>query len=532
MDTLFLSATEIAAQIKTGALSASDVVEAHIQRIEQVNPCLNAVVFPMFDQARQEAKAADAAQHRGEMLGPLHGVPITIKEALLVKGTPTTFGLPNQHMHRAEKDGPLVSRLRQAGAIILGKTNVSQLTIYIESDNPLYGRTNNPWDLKRSPGGSSGGEAAIIAAGGSALGLGADFGGSIREPAHFCGIHGFKPTSGRLTMQDTRYDLFAVGQEGILAQCGPMARTVADLALAMNVLAAPGLDGIDAAIPPVIWRDPANVTVKGLRVAFYTDDGYFPAAPALRRAVQEAAEALRSRGAQVEEWSPPNVAEAVQLFFGLATADGGVLYKRALRQDKIAPQIADLIRIGSLPRALRNTIASLMQLGGQSRLPAVLRSIGNRSALEYWELVEARTNYRQKFLQAMDAGQYDVILCPPTSLPAVLHGSTANLPDFDSYARLYNLLGMPAGVVAATRVRAGEESERVPSRDLVENAARAVETGSIGLPIGVQVVGRHWRGDVVLSVMAALEEHFIVLADYPSRPPLEGYLSSNQGNQS
>lgn len=301
---LFLSATEIARQIKAGTISTREVVEAHIQRIEEVNPRLNAVIFPLFAEARKEAQAADEAQRRGEKLGPLHGVPITIKEALLVKGTPTTFGLLNQRTHQAEDDGPLVSRLRRAGAIILGKTNVSQLTIYIESDNPLYGPTNNPWNLDRSPGGSSGGEAAIIAAGGSALGLGADFGGSIREPAHFCGIQGLKPTSGRLTMQDTRYDLFAVGQEGVLAQCGPMARSVADLALAMNVLAAPGLEALDAAIAPVPWRDPAEVEVKGLRVAFYTDDGYFPAAPALRRAVQEAAEALRTRGAQVEEWTP------------------------------------------------------------------------------------------------------------------------------------------------------------------------------------------------------------------------------------
>lgn len=519
-DMLFLSATEIASQIKAGKLSASDVVEAHIKRIEQVNPRLNAVIFPMFDQAREEAKAADAAQRQGEKLGPLHGVPITIKEALLVKGTPTTYGLPNQRNHRAEKDGPMVSRLRQAGAIILGKTNLSQLAIYIESDNPLYGRTNNPWNLDRSPGGSSGGEAAIIAAGGSALGLGADFGGSIREPAHFCGIHGFKPTSRRLTMQDTRYDLFAIGQEGIVAQSGPMARSVADLTLAMNILAAPGQDAIDAAIAPVPWRDPADVVVKNLRVAVYTDDGYFPAAPALRRAVKEAAEALRSRGAQVEEWSPPNVAEAVRLFFGIATADGGVLYKRGLQQDKIAPQIADLLKIGTLPRPIRFAIANLMQLGGQSRLPAVLRSIGKRSALEYWDLVEGRTIYRQKFMEAMDADKYDVILCPPTSLPAVLHGSTANLADFDSYARLYNLLGMPAGVVAATRVRAGEESDRVPSQDIVEKTARTVETGSAGLPVGVQVAGRHWREDVVLAVMAALEEHFSVQADYPSRPPL------------
>ena len=235
-----LTATEIAQQIKAGELSACAVLDAHIHRIEQVNPQLNAVVIPRFEQARQEAEAADAAQRRGDALGPLHGVPITIKEQLLVKDTATTFGVLNLKDHQASEDGPLVKRLRVAGAIILGKTNTAQLLMYIESDNPVYGRTHNPWNLERSPGGSSGGEAAIIAAGGSPLGLGSDFGGSIREPSHFCGIQGLKPTVWRLTNLDTRPGIFADGQTGMVPQPGPLARSVADLTLAMRILAAPG----------------------------------------------------------------------------------------------------------------------------------------------------------------------------------------------------------------------------------------------------------------------------------------------------
>ncbi len=161
---LTLGAEGIANRLASGDLSAREVVEEHIQRIEEVNPRLNAVVVPLFDQARNEAAAADAARSRGEPLGPLHGVPVTIKEQFLVAGTPTTVGLPGRVSHRAESDGPLVQRLRQSGAIVLGKTNVSQLLIYHESDNPVYGRTNNPWDPDRTPGGSSGGEAAIVAA--------------------------------------------------------------------------------------------------------------------------------------------------------------------------------------------------------------------------------------------------------------------------------------------------------------------------------------------------------------------------------
>ena len=200
---LALGAREISERVASGELSAREVIEEHVRRIEEVNPRLNAVVVTQFDCALREADAADAALAHGGPLGPLHGVPVTIKEQFMVPGTPTTMGLPSRASHRAPSDGPLVGRLRRAGAIVLGKTNVSQLLIYHESDNPVYGRTNNPWDPERTPGGSSGGEAAIIAAGGSSLGLGGDYGGSIRVPAHFSGLHGLRPTAGRLTRLDT-----------------------------------------------------------------------------------------------------------------------------------------------------------------------------------------------------------------------------------------------------------------------------------------------------------------------------------------
>ena len=516
-----LTATEIAQKIKARELSASEVVEAHVRRIKEVNPRVNAVVIPLFEQARKEAEAADAAQRRGDVLGLLHGVPVTIKEQFRVKDTATTFGLPHQKNHRATEDGPLVKRLRNAGAIILGKTNTAQLLFYIESDNELYGRTNNPWNLERSPGGSSGGEAAIIAAGGSPLGLGGDFGGSIRQPAHFCGIQGLKPTAGRLTNFDTRPGFLSWGLlEGIPPQSGPMARSVADLALAMNVLAAPGLERVDPSVPPVPWPNWKDVSVRGLRIAMYTDDGYFKASPAIRRVVTEAADALRTLGAQVEPWTPPDVNEAMRFFFSISTADAFNGLRHALGSDKPAPQISGLLQSGNMSGLMRKFVAGMMRNSGQIRLSHIVAQTGGRSTEAYWQLLEERNTYRLRFLSAMEAGRFDAIICPPTSLPAVLHGSTTNLPDFDSYARLFNVLGMPAGVVAASRVRAGEESDRPSSKDPVEQAASQVEKGSIGLPVGVQVAARHWREDVVLAVMSALESHFSTLADYPAQPPI------------
>ena len=516
-----LTASEIAQHIKAGDLSACEAVEAHIARIEAVNPKINALVVPLFEQARQAADAADAAQRRGEALGPLHGVPITIKEQFLVKDTATTFGLVSHKHHRATADGPLVKRLRDAGAIVLGKTNVSQLLIYIEADNELYGRTNNPWNLDRTPGGSSGGEAAIIAAGGSPLGLGGDVGGSIREPAHFCGIHGLKPTAGRLTIFDTPPGFFSLGlTEAIPPQCGPMARSVADLALAMEVLAAPGQERFEPAIAPVPWPNWRTVSLRGLRVAMYTDDGYFQAAPAIRRVVLEAAEALRAQGVQVESWTPPDVSEAMRYFFSIFSADAFSGMRHALGTDRPAPQIAGLLQSNKIPRAARKFLAGRMRASGRVRLSRLVEETGALSTEAYWKLLHDRANYRLHFYEALEAGRFDAIICPPTSLPALLHGSTASLPDFDSYARVFNVLGMPAGVVAASRVRAGEESDRPASKDPVEQMAAQVERGSAGLPIGVQVAARHWREDIVLALMGALETHFRLQPDYPVQPPI------------
>lgn len=519
---IWQSAGTLAGRIRSGELSAQSVVEACIRRIEAVNPELNAVIFPLFAQARQAAEQADAALRRGDPLGPLHGVPITIKEQFLVQGTPTTMGYVREAGHRAAADGPLVARLRAAGAIILGKTNVPQSLMSADSSaNPLYGRTNNPWDLGRGPGGSSGGEAAIIAAGGSPLGLGGDYGGSLRVPAHSCGIHTLRPTTGRLTNYDTRVELldFVAGVEAIMPQVGPLARSVEDLALAMGVLAAPGQERHDPSSAPVPWPDPAAVDLRRLRVAVYTDDGNFPAAPALRRAVREAADALSALGAQVVAWQPPDVPHAMQLFFGVATAGGIAAWRRSLQDEKPISDLAPMLQAIAMPPLGRRALAAMLRARGQARTARIISSIGDGSARSYFALTQAVTAYRTRFLAALEAGGLDAIICPPLATPAVPHAQSGQLGDYASYAQLYNVLGMPAGVVAATRVRPAEESDRPPSKDAVEQAARIVEQGSAGLPVGVQVVARHWREDVALAVMAALERAFSARPDYPARPP-------------
>jgi fatty acid amide hydrolase len=514
-----LGASGLASAIASGRLSARDAVAAHVRRIEEVNPRLNAVVFARFDEALAEAAAADERQARSGALGPLHGVPISIKDSIFVAGTPSTGGLPKRAGHRAQADSPLVARLRRAGAIVLGKTNVPQMLLYIESDNPLFGRANNPWSPDRSPGGSSGGEGAIVAAGGSTLGLGTDLGGSIRIPAHVNGIHGLKATSLRLPLANTFDALLAPGQEAMVPAPGPLGRHVADLALAMQLLAAPGEES-DETLPPVPRKAPAEVALAGLRVGFYTDDGWFPPSAACARAVREAAAALAARGARVEEFTPPGVPEAMRIFFGLPSSAGSSWAKPFLEGGPVDPRLKELLLAAQLPHGLARLLASMLDLAGQHRRARVLRALGRRSSERYWRLVADRAAYRERFLAADGPGRFDVWLSPPSPTPALTHGACRHLLGAASYTMLWNLLGWPAGVVAATRVRPDEQSGRPASRDPVDAAARAVDSGSAGLPVGVQVAARPWREDLVLAVMAALEEDFRKRPDYPAPPPL------------
>jgi len=287
-DLTSLAARDLAQLIARGEASALDATDQYIARIEAVNPKLNAVVVKRYDQARAEARAVDAKRSRGESLGLLAGVPVTIKECIDVAGLPSTFGLGWRKDLRAATDESHVARLKAAGAIIVGKTNVAQLLAYIESDNPVYGRTNNPWNPERVCGGSSGGEGAIIAAGGSPLGLGTDIGGSARYPAAFCGTASMKPTAGRC--DDPGIYSFHTGQRAIVSQVGVLARNVDDVAL--------GLDVINGGPDIGDWR---GVDIAGLRVGYYVEDGIFRSSPAIRRSVREAAQALKDAGAQIVE---------------------------------------------------------------------------------------------------------------------------------------------------------------------------------------------------------------------------------------
>lgn len=510
------SAVGLARMIADGKVSAVEVVDAHIARIDAVNRRLNAVVVERYAAARAEARAADAARSRGAELPPLHGVPITIKESLDLVGTASTFGLRNRIGDRAAKDDPYVARLRQAGAIVVGKTNLPQLMVFYESRNPVYGCTANPWDETRSCGGSTGGEAAIIAAGGSPLGLGNDIGGSLRVPAHFCGIASFKPTTPRTL------DFMRMSDDPrhgpIVTTAGPLARDVRDLALALQLMNDVPNPLSSTPQPLGDWR---SVDLGQVRIGFYTDDGTFTPSLAIKRAVREAAELLRSAGAQVAPWTPPDALAALDLYFRYLTSDGGALLRGLLGSDAAEPQLATLLGLARQPRRTLRVLEGAARLAGQHAIARNLRSFGYPATTHGDAMLAEIEMYRRRFADAMDraeGGPIDIILCPPCALPAYTHGASARLGTAGAYALLYNLLTYPAGVVPVTRVRPNEEIGRVASFDLVERAARSVELGSAGMPVGVQIVARPWQDHVALAAMDALQQAAQQRDGYPRTP--------------
>jgi amidase len=300
----FRPATELARMVRDREVSAIELVEAHLRRIAAVNPLINAVVQLDAERALDAARAADDVLARRVAIGPLHGVPFTVKDNVETAGIVTAIGVVERASVVPDTDATAVARLKAAGGILLGKTNCPPWGGGSETDNELYGRTNNPYDLARTPSGSSGGEAAIIAAGGSAFGIGTDSGGSIRDPAHFCGLAALKPTAGLIPVTGVLDDEGPLGMLGDpRTQVGPIARSVADLVLLTSVLAGP--DGIDAGCAPVPFGDPSTVAVRGLRIAVHVDNGLVTPSADTVATVRAAADALAAAGARVEEADHP-----------------------------------------------------------------------------------------------------------------------------------------------------------------------------------------------------------------------------------
>ena len=452
----YLSTTAQAALIRAGELASEELVARYLDRIDRFNPKLNAVVA-LAEDARQRAKDADAALAEGRSLGPLHGVPMTIKDCFDTAGTVSTWGTMGRKEFVPASDATVVARLKSAGAILLGKTNTPEFTLSFETHNNIYGFTNNPYDLGRSPGGSSGGAAAAIAAGLTSFDIGTDYGGSIRVPSHSCGTVGIKPTSG--SVPRTGLCLPPGMLTDSISHVGPMARTVADLELILLVIWGP--DGLDTRIQPIPLAASDTVHLAGLRCAVMINNGV--AAPDEETiAVVEGAEAILARaGLKMRRDRLDGVTETSSIGGGFWSvgAHAGV---RALL-DEAGTEVKDYAN---------NWFKQFAESAGADEISSAALT-GQLTRFE---------DYRRRMQQHL--AQYDVLISPVNAHPAPPHpapGDSPFAPTDASYTEAYDLTGWPAGVV-----RGGTSSE--------------------GVPIGVQVVANPWREDIVLAVMKHLED--------------------------
>jgi fatty acid amide hydrolase len=510
-----LSAVRLAELLAAREVSAEEVAQVHLERIDALDPKIRAFTHVLRHEAMAAARRADEERRRGEVRGRLHGLPVTVKENLDLAGHASTLGAASRRELYATVDAGVIELLRRAGAVILGRTNISQLLLSHECANPLFGRTVNPWSPDHTPGGSSGGEAAALAAGMSPLGVGTDIGGSIRVPAHFSGVAGIKPTLDRWTNKGINGAL--LGQEAVRAQLGPMARTARDLALVMAELDPVAMSAMDPRVPPLPAPDPTAVDPARLRVGFYVEDGLIPTSTAVARAVAKAASALRARGAEVVPFTPPGLPDAIFTYFAALGADGGASASAILEGGEVDPSLRLLRRIAALTPTPRAAAARVAGLAGQRRLRRLIEVTGQKSVRELWQLTYALRRARDAIFAAMRAERLDVLLCPPHATAALPHGASRDFTLAGSPSMLWNLCQFPAGVVPVTRVRP-EEARRLEPRDRLEKRAAQVDKQSAGLPVGVQVVGYPYQEDVVLAAMIAIEEGLAGEEDRPAMP--------------
>jgi amidase len=444
-DGVFSSATQLAGAIRGGQVSAREALSGHLAQIATHNPALNAVITLDAERASERAREADDALARGENWGPLHGVPFTLKDAHATSGVHTTTGFPPLADYVPEEDGTVAARLKAAGGILIGKTNVPVMLADFQTSNPIFGRTNNPWDIERTPGGSSGGAAAALASGMTPFEIGTDLSASIRIPAHFCGVFGLKTTERRVPLTGLIPGLPGPRPLRIMSTIGPMARSVEDLALLYSIIAGP--DGRDTEVPPVPVGQAANVELRDIRIAVAPTFPEVPVTADVRAAVAALAKQLSPLCRVVEEAALPSL-----------------------------DINEDLASTGALVGMMIGAVQP-----GEPERPTTLA--------QYLQALDRRDQSIFAWEQFFD--RWDVLLSPPSMVTAFPHCDPGSPLQVDgkevpywtvsAHGALFNYTGHPAVVLPYTLDRAG-------------------------LPIGIQLVGKRWSESRLLAVAAALAQ--------------------------
>ena len=472
------SALHLARLLRTRQISCVELLQAHLQRLHRLNPALNAVVVLQEEAAQQRARAADAALARGELWGLLHGLPMTVKEAFDVTGMPTTWGFESFRDNRATANATTVQRLVDAGAVIYGKTNVPVALADWQSFNPVYGTSNNPWDVSRSPGGSSGGSAAALAAGLCTLELGSDIGSSIRNPAHYCGVYGHKPTWGVVPLQGHQLPGDVCADATDIGAAGPMARSAHDLSLALEILSTPLTAFGPMGRTPAVWRD-NGLPARRMRVAVMLDDPRAPVDACVRQALERLVDFLRREGVQVSTTAQP-VASQAAWEVAIPMLRGALCGHLSDDEFRQACEQADLAaRAG----------------GPASEFPAAHWNAQIQTHRDWLRSDEKRSAMRLQWAAFFE--QWDLLIQPIAATPAVPHNHQGY-----RWERMLQVNGQPQPQTTQMFWAIYSGMVGVPS------TAVPLELSPAGLPVGAQIIAPVFGDPMCLRFARWLEEAY------------------------
>ncbi|XP_005795802.1 fatty-acid amide hydrolase 1 [Xiphophorus maculatus] len=499
---LSLSLSDLTKQLREGSLCPEDVFYSYMQKTLAVHKKLNCcteILLESFDQLRTIGSNKD---------GLLYGVPISIKENVSYKNCDCTCGVIINLSQPAKKDSVIVEVLKKQGAIPFTKTNLPQALLNYDCSNPIFGQTINPYNPQKTSGGSSGGEGALIGGGGSILGIGSDIGGSIRIPASFCGICGFKPTTGRLSSKGI-VPIYR-GQKCVLSSPGPLARDVDSLALCMQALLCDHMFSLDPTVPPLPFNLQTYQSSKPLRIGYLEHDGYTQPPPCMIRGLREVKALLEQAGHTVVPYEPLRVDHAVtELIIKGVLADGAATMLQKLKGGPVDPCLKPQIHLYSIPLWLKRILKFLLK-PFSPRIPPTLGALcGVSSAPEVWKQHADVEDYISETIAHWRKYNIDVLLCPMIG-PAFNFLYCGRLTCLSSLTMIYNLLNFPAGAVPVSTVTAQDEEDLKHLKGLYQDTwdklHKLAVSGAEGLPVAVQCVALPWQDELCLRFMKEVEQ--------------------------
>ena len=511
--------TELLELLSQEVVTSEQVLITFYERAITIGRDLELITEINFEEALSQARLCDELRKKdpSQCKGELFGLPVSIKDCFFMKGKDTSIGSACRCFNPATEDSLFVKLVKYEGAIPFIKSNVSQLMIICESGNHVWGRAKNPWNKERTVGGSSGGESGLVASGCSPMGLGNDVGGSVRIPALFCGIVGFKPTADTIPSEgQANLGPSRTGMHNIRSVTGPMAKSVRDINLIMksllnsNFLSTLGPHARNAYNYHRKWQEDLVYQEKPLVIGYYKNHPLFPVSPPNQRAVEESVAALRKRGHTLVEVELPYYEEFTGIYIQTLAAGGANhLFLDNLKGEPIIPEYRDLLLLAQIPDFMKPLLAQILSLVGEKRKAKFLKNSKILSAYEFMKFTVKQQNLKKEFLKFWEDNKLDALLTPGTANPAFKHTYSGKLSLALSYTFIFNVLNLPTGCVPITLVQKGEDvypESQYKDKDSFYHWEVKNMKDSVGLPVGVQITTLPYEDEKCVNIMRQLEE--------------------------